>query len=148
MGHNLDGASAWDQIRKRLTESIRGWLDPNDPESLTLPMDDEDWLLEITAEGTLVCMAGYDLEDMRSILCDGTTEDLGSDELAKQAKFYLQQTISKHRKQLLSEGFTEELEMNDSYVAARFSRPIDISKPTEVEHQIHACQDWFSTKPS
>ena len=146
MGHDLNAAPAWDQIKKHLTTSIRGWLNPNDPESLTLPMGDEDWLLEITADGTLVCMAGYDLEDMRSILCDGTTEDLGSDELAKQAKFYLQQTISKHRKHLLADGFTERIEMNDSFVAAHFTRPIDLTQPTEVEHHIHTCQIRFAAK--
>ena len=146
MGKDPDTASFWPRLRSHLTTSIHGWLDPHDPETLTLPMADEDWLLEISGEGKLVCMAGYDLEDMRSMLCDGTTEDLGSDELAKQAKFYLQQTISKYRKRLLSQGFTERIEMNDSYVAAHFERPIDLSTLKEVENHIHTCQSWFSPK--
>ena len=142
----LDDATApgWDRTRAHLLASIKGWLDPHEQGSLTLPMGDEDWLLEVSANATLVCMAGYDLEDMRSILCDGTTEDLGSDELAKQAKFYLQQTISKHRQRLLSEGFTERIEMNEDYVAAHFSRPIDVSNPMEVERDIHTCQRWLT----
>lgn len=148
MGEQSDSAPAWDRLRSHLTASIRGWLDPSDQQTLTLPMADEDWLLEISSDGKLVCMAGYDLEDMRSMLCDGTTEDLGSDELAKQAKFYLQQTISKYRKRLLSQGFTERIEMNDSYVAAHFERPIDLSTLTEVEGHIHTCQTWFTAKIS
>lgn len=148
MSHNMDTASDWMRLRTHLVTAFHGWLDPRDPDCLTLPMPDEDWLVEITADGSLICMAGYDLEDMRSILCDGTTEDLGSDELAKQAKFYLQQTISKHRKKLLAEGFTERIAMNDDYVAAQFSRPIDFAQPMEVERAIRHCQAQFADKSS
>lgn len=145
MGKDMETAFDWPRLRSHLTASIHGWLDPHDQETLTLPMADEDWLLEISREGKLVCMAGYDLEDMRSMLCDGTTEDLGSDELAKQAKFYLQQTISKYRTRLLSQGFTERIEMNDSFVAAHFERPIDLSTLKEVEDHIHTCRSWFAS---
>lgn len=144
MSEHLGTAPSWDRLRRHLTTSIHGWLDPHAQDTLTLPMADEDWLLEISADGKLICMAGYDLEDMRSMLCDGTTEDLGSDELAKQAKFYLQQTISKYRQRLLSQGFTERIEMNDSYVAAHFERPIDLTTLTEIERHIQTCQSWFT----
>ena len=76
--------------------------------SLSFDVDDEDWLLEVTPQGLLVCQSGYDLDDMKSVLSDGTAEDLGSDELAKQAKFYLQQTVSKHRARLIRDGFYRE----------------------------------------
>ncbi|MDH5297318.1 MAG: hypothetical protein OEW26_09335, partial [Nitrospirota bacterium] len=118
-------STLWPQARTYLVNEIHGWVDSSSPESLTLPMPDEDWLLEITADGKLVCMAGYDMEDMKSMLSDGTPEDLGTDELAKQAKFYLQQTVSRHRPKLISQGFTERIEMNDSYVAAHYERPVD-----------------------
>ena len=138
----------WSSARDYLVQNIRGWLDPDDPETLTLPLPDEDWLLEVTAEGKLICMAGYDLEDMRSILGDGTTEDLGSDELAKQAKFYLQQTVSKYRRHLLAHGFSERMEMNDSHVAAHFERDIDLSKASDVLTDIQTCRKWFAPASS
>ncbi len=138
-------SNLWPQARTYLVNEIHGWVDSSSPESLTLPMPDEDWLLEITADGKLVCMAGYDMEDMKSMLSDGTPEDLGTDELAKQAKFYLQQTASKHRPKLISQGFTERIEMNESYVAAHYERPVDFGNLVDLQQQIKTCLTWFST---
>jgi hypothetical protein len=137
-------SNLWPQARTYLVNEIHGWLDSHSTEALTLPLPDEDWLLEITPDGKLVCMAGYDLEDMKSMLSDGTPEDLGTDELAKQAKFYLQQTVSKHRPKLIRQGFTERIEMNDSYVAAHYERPVDFEKLSDLHLQIKTCLTWFS----
>jgi len=136
-------SNLWPQARTYLVNEMHGWLDSHSTEALTLPLPDEDWLLEITHEGKLVCMAGYDLEDMKSMLSDGTPEDLGTDELAKQAKFYLQQTVSKHRPKLIRQGFTERIEMNDSYVAAHYERPVDFEKLSDLHLQIKTCLTWF-----
>ena len=102
----------WHEARSSLLTDIPGWFESQETEPLTLSLPDEDWLLEITPDGRLVCVAGYDLDDMKSMLSEGTPEDLGSDELAKQVKFFLQQTTSKYRRKLLAEGFTERMEMN------------------------------------
>ena len=135
----------WDAARNYLLAEFNGWLDTSPTaDALTLPLADEDWLLEVTNVGQLVCMAGYDLDDMKSLLSDGTPEDLGTDELAKQAKFYLQQTIAKHRNKLLAEGFKERIEMNDSFVAAHFERTIDLEALSQLRTQIQNCQTWFS----
>ena len=148
MSESSTPSTLWPQARTYLVKEISGWLDIHSIDALTLPLPDEDWLLEITADGKLVCMAGYDLEDMRSILGDGTTEDLGSDELAKQAKFYLQQTVSKYRRHLLSHGFSERMEMNDSHVAAHFERDIDLSNVSEVLIDVQTCRRWFAPASS
>lgn len=135
----------WDAARTYLLAEFSGWIDASPTaDALTLPLADEDWLLEVTNAGQLVCMAGYDLEDMKSLLSDGTPEDLGTDELAKQAKFYLQQTIAKHRNKLLAEGFKERIEMNDSFVAAHFERTIDLEALNHLRTQIQTCQTWFT----
>ena len=133
----------WPSARSALLEGIPGWFDSEDTEPLTLSLPDEDWLLEITPDGRLICVAGYDLDDMKSILSDGTAEDLGTDELAKQVKFFLQQTTSKYRRRLLAEGFTERVEMNDDFVAANFEQNIDLSEIPEVRKKIQTCQAWF-----
>lgn len=143
MSEPFKPSTLWPQARTYLVNEIPGWLDINSLESLTLPLPDEDWLLEITADGKLVCMAGYDMEDMKSMLSDGTPEDLGTDELAKQAKFYLQQTVSKHRPKLMSQGFTERIEMNESYVAAHYERRVDFEKLADLHQQIKSCLTWF-----
>jgi hypothetical protein len=143
MSESFQPSTLWPQARTYLVKEIPGWLDSHSTEALTLPLPDEDWLLEITADGKLVCMAGYDLEDMKSMLSDGTPEDLGTDELAKQAKFYLQQTVSKHRPKLISQGFTERMEMNESYVAAHYERQVDFGKLADLHQQIKTCLTWF-----
>jgi hypothetical protein len=143
MSESSKPSSLWPQARTYLVKEISGWMDSISPEALTLPLPDEDWLLEITADGKLVCMAGYDLEDMKSMLSDGTPEDLGTDELAKQAKFYLQQTVSKHRPKLISQGFAERIEMNESYVAAHYERQVDFGKLGDLHQQIKTCLTWF-----
>ena len=143
MSEFSNSSSLWPQVRTYLLKEIPGWLDVNAAEALTLPLPDENWLLEITADGKLICMAGYDMEDMKSMLSDGTPEDLGTDELAKQAKFYLQQTVSKHRPKLMSQGFIERIEMNESHVVAHYERGLDFENLTDLRQQINACVSWF-----
>ena len=133
----------WPSARSALLTEIPGWFESDDTEPLTLSLPDEDWLLEVTPDGRLVCVAGYDLDDMKSILSDGTAEDLGSDELAKQVKFFLQQTTAKYRRRLVAEGFTERIEMTEDFVAANFEQTIDLGALPEVRHKIQACQSWF-----
>ena len=133
----------WHEARSSLLTDIPGWFESQETEPLTLSLPDEDWLLEITPDGRLVCVAGYDLDDMKSMLSEGTPEDLGSDELAKQVKFFLQQTTSKYRRKLLAEGFTERMEMNDDFVAAHFEHAIDLKSLSDVRQRIYACQSWF-----
>lgn len=145
MSESCTPSTLWPEARIYLVDEIHGWMDIDSMEALTLPLPDEDWLLEITADGKLVCMAGYDLEDMKSMLSDGTPEDLGTDELAKQAKFYLQQTVSKYRSKLMRLGFTERIEMNESHVAAYYERPVDFGNLADLHQQIKTCLTWFST---
>ena len=133
----------WHATRASLLAEISGWFESDKTEPLTLSLPDEDWLLEITPDGRLICVAGYDLDDMKSTLSDGTAEDLGGDELAKQVKFFLQQTTSKYRRKLVAEGFVERIEMNDDFVAAHFEQNIDLGNLSEVRHKIQTCQSWF-----
>ena len=116
-------------------------------ESLTIELPNEEWVLEIMSNGTLALQSGYDLEDMKSILSAGTAEDLGSDELAKQAKFYLQQTVSKYRNRLKQEGFEERVEMTDEYVAMMYERQINMSQLHELEKTVRRYQSFFAATP-
>ena len=137
----------WNEARQFLTKKFPNCHQMDQSGSLTFDLDNEEWALEISANGTLAFQSGYDLDDMKSILSDGTAEDLGSDELAKQAKFYLQQTVSKYRSRLKQEGFTERTEMNDEYVAVMFEREINLDRLDELEQTIRRYQAFFSTAP-
>ena len=135
----------WDHARKFLTEKFSTSSQVTSEGSLSFDVDDEDWLLEVTPQGLLVCQSGYDLEDMKSVLSDGTAEDLGSDELAKQAKFYLQQTVSKYRAQLIKDGFSERIEMNDEYVAVMFEQSVNLEHLEDLEQVIRRYRARFSS---
>ena len=135
----------WQQVQDHLKQSNSGFEQYEPGGALTLELDDEDWQLEITPAGVLICQAGYALEDMQSLLSDGTAEDLGSDELAKQAKFYIQQVVSKYRDRLIKDGFSERVEMNDDYVAVFFERPIDFDNLSELEQLIARYRQQFAT---
>lgn len=144
MSDTTHGYPAWESIRSYLLDKEPSFYQDEPSGPLTLQLEDEDWTLEITPEGVLICQAGYALDDMKSMLSDGTAEDLGSDELAKQAKFYLQQTISKHRNRLKQEGFSERIEMNDDYVAAFFEKLVDLQNLANLAATIHRYRQQFS----
>ena len=135
----------WHKARDFLTERFPNCQQSSSSGPLTFDVKNEDWLLEVTPNGILACQSGYDLDDMKSILSDGTAEDLGSDELAKQAKFYLQQTVSKYKRYLQQDGLTERMEMNDEYVAIIFERTIDLDRLEELEQTIRRYQGLFSS---
>ena len=139
------GPQAWDKARAFLIGKFPSCQQSSSSGPLTFDVNNEDWILEVTPDGILTCQSGYDLDDMKSILSDGTAEDLGSDELAKQAKFYLQQTVSKYKSRLQQDGLTERLEMNEEYVAIMFERTIDLGQLEELEHTIRGYQTLFSS---
>jgi hypothetical protein len=106
---------------------------------LTMDLGSDGWLLELTSDGRLLCQYGMALEDVMTLLSDGTPEDLGTDEIAKQAKYYIQPEVSKYRAILLKSGFSEQTEMNDDYVAARFERNVDLTNPKAVQDLMRWC---------
>lgn len=147
MSESEVSSQAWDIARSCLLGKELGFSQAETASSLVLQLEDEDWQLEVTCEGLLVCQAGYALEDMQSLLSDGTAEDLGSDELAKQAKFYLNQTVSKHRDWLKHDGFVERIEMNDEYVAIFYERNINLKNLSDLEYAIRRCKNQFTPSP-
>lgn len=112
-------------------------LEPGGPMALELGHDG--WLLELTPDGRLLCQYGMALDDVMTLLSDGTPEDLGTDEIAKQAKYYIQPAVTEYRAILLQSGFTERTEMNDDYVAACFERTVDFANPTAVHDLMRWC---------
>ena len=79
------------------------------------------------------------MDDVMSLMSEGTPEDLGSDEVAKQAKYFIQPAVSKFRTLLLQSGFAEESDMNDEYVAVTFERTVDFHNLPKVQDLIRWC---------
>ena len=132
-------------VESHLKKTVPGFVQYETGGALTLELDDEDWQLEVTPQGQLICQAGYALQYMQSLLSDGTAEDLGSDELAKQAKFYIQQVVAKYRDRLKQDGFIERTEMNDDYVAVFFERNVDLKNLPMLDHLIAQYQQQFGS---
>ena len=112
-------------------------LEPDGP--LALDLGTDGWLLEIKPEGKLLCQYGVAMDDVMSLMSEGTPEDLGTDEVAKQAKYFLQPAVSKFRPLLLQSGFSEQTEMNEEYVAVTFERDVDFVNLTKLQDLMRWC---------
>jgi hypothetical protein len=112
-------------------------LEPDGP--LALDLGTDGWLLEIKPEGKLLCQYGVAMDDVMSLMSEGTPEDLGTDEVAKQAKYFLQPAVSKFRPLLLQSGFSEQTEMNEEYVAVTFERDVDFSNLAKLQDLMRWC---------
>ena len=135
---------AWEDIRSRLCQADPEFYELEPGGALGLSLGDEGWMLEVTPDGRLICQTGMDIEDVQSLLSDGTPEDLGTDELAKQAKYYLQPAAAKFRPALVRAGFTESTEMTEEYVAVMFERPADFGNMDEVARTIRWRREQFA----
>jgi hypothetical protein len=131
----------WEETRSKLMQSEPAFYELEPGGSLALSLGDEAWMLEVTPDGRLICQTGMDMDDIQSLLSTGTPEDLGTDELAKQAKYYLQPAVTKHRKTLVAAGFEENMEMNEQYVAATFQRALDFTNLEEVKQTVKWCRE-------
>ena len=132
-------SSAWTSLRTLLAPTFPQLQELEAGGALTMDLGPDGWLLELTPDGLLLCQYGMALDDVMALLSDGTPEDLGADEIAKQAKYYIQPQIAKYRTILLKSGFSEQTEMNDDYVAARFERNVDLTNPTAVQDLMRWC---------
>ena len=129
----------WAETSRTLSEAFPQLyeLEPGGP--LALDLGSDGWLLEIKPEGKLLCQYGVALDDVMSLMSDGTPEDLGTDEVAKQAKYFIQPAVSKFRPLLLQSGFSEQSEMNEEYVAVTFERDVDFQNLPKVQDLMRWC---------
>lgn len=131
--------SAWPQLRTVLMKAFPQLyeLEPSGP--LVMDLGSDGWLLEVRPQGTVLCQYGVAMDDVMALMSEGTPEDLGTDEVAKQAKYFIQPAVSKYRALLLESGFTEETEMTDEFVAVTFARSVDVAVPAKVQGLLQWC---------
>lgn len=134
-----EASPAWTSLRALLAPAFPQLQESEIGGALTMDLGSDGWLLELTPDGLLLCQYGLALDDVMALLSDGTPEDLGTDEIAKQAKYYIQPAVSKYRAILLKSGFSEQTEITDDYVAARFERNVDLTNPTAVQDLMRWC---------
>jgi hypothetical protein len=132
-------SSVWPQAKATLSASFPQFyeLEPGGP--LVLDLGTDGWLLEVQPEGRVLCQYGLAIDDAMSLMSEGTPEDLGTDEVAKQVKYFIQPAVSKYRALLLQSGFTEETDMNEAFVAVTFARAVDLQSMGKVQDLIRWC---------
>jgi len=133
----------WAAIRARLRGSLPSFYEHEPGGALMMDLGVDGWLLEVTPDGRLLCQMGMAIDEIKLLMSEGTPEDLGTDEVAKQAKYYLQPAVDKHRKMLLASGFEETTDMNEEYVATTFQRTVDFQRPEKIEEAIQWCRKQF-----
>jgi len=131
--------SSWSQLRTALMQAFPQLYELEPGGALAMDLGSDGWLLEVKPEGTVLCQYGIAMDDVMALMSDGTPEDLGTDEVAKQAKYFIQPAVGKYRALLQQSGFTEETEMNDEFVAATFARPVDLMNPSKVQDLMRWC---------
>jgi len=136
---NDEISPAWTSFRASLASPFPQLQELEPGGALTMDLGSDGWMLELTPDGRLLCQYGMALEDVMTLLSDGTPEDLGTDEIAKQAKYYIQPEVSEYRAILLKSGFSEQTEITDDYVAAFFERNIDLTNPIAVQDLMRWC---------
>ena len=132
--------SVWRELCAVLTRTFPQFSPMGEDGPLLMDLGDDGWLLEVKPEGAVVCQYGVALDDVMALMSEGTAEDLGTDEIGKQAKYYIQPAVSKFRPLLLQSGFTEETDINDHFVAVTFTRAVDIGNPDKVLDLIRWCR--------
>ena len=138
---------SWEQTRSHLLAAVPQFYEFEPGGALALDLGSGEWLLEVRPDGKLLCQHGIAMDDVKSLMCDGTTEDLGSDEVAKQAKYFLGPVVSKMRPTLIKAGFAEQTDMNDDFVAIIFIKNTNFERPDEVVADVHWCQNLFKIQP-
>ena len=139
--------SAWPPLRTALTHAFPQLyeLEPSGP--LVMDLGSDGWILEVRPQGTVLCQYGVAMDDVMALMSEGTPEDLGTDEVAKQAKYFLQPAVSKYRALLLESGFVEETEMTDEFVAVTFARGVDVTDPAKVQSLLRWCCQQIGKMP-
>ena len=138
-------ATDWAQVRAALTQSVPQFYELEPGGALALDLGGDGWLLEVRPDGQVLCQYGVSMEDVKSLMSDGTPEDLGTDEIAKQAKYFIQPAVAKFRALLLQSGFVEELDMNEDYVAVTFQRSVDFQNLSSVHGLVQWCRHSIGT---
>lgn len=131
--------SVWPRLRAELMRAFPQLYELEPGGALAMDLGTDGWLLEVRPEGTVLCQYGIAMDDVMALMSDGTPEDLGTDEVAKQAKYFIQPAVGKYRALLLQSGFSEETEMNEEFVAATFARPVDVTNPSKVQDLMRWC---------
>ena len=129
----------WETVEQILRQAGRPCerlsSDPQDA-SLLVETLEMDCVVEMFPDGRFACQFGADMEEMRSLLTGGQTEDMADDELVRVVRNHLKPLVDRYRSAFLRAGFTEEVNANPDYYAIAFQTYLDLSDPMAAVQQM------------
>ena len=133
-------------IEQRLTErgvTFQGMGQAGE-RSILISVEKADCLIEVGGDNKISCQFGVDMEELRTLLSGGTTEDIASDELQRVARDHLRPSFQKYRPKLSEKGFEETVDATEEYYAISFVKSVDLSDPDAVVTQLQDCLNLLS----
>ena len=74
---------AWVSVRAQLRRSQPAFYELETEGPLLMDLGGDGWLLEITPDGRLLCQMGMAIDDIKTLMSEGTPEELGTDEVGQ-----------------------------------------------------------------
>jgi hypothetical protein len=96
--------------------------------------------LQLGGNGVLTCSFKVDLEEIRTLISDDTTEDLSEDELCRVAREELRPVVDRYRWEFRKAGFEEAIESDHNQYAIVFTRSLMGTTPQEARDVLKWCQ--------
>ncbi len=104
----------------------------------------EGFSVSLGVDRVIACDFKSDLDDIRVLISDDTTEDLSLDELYRVARDELRPFTSRCRVSLLKSGFEETIEADEDYYVISFKRPLTDWDEAKIAAFLLDCWKTFS----
>lgn len=96
--------------------------------------------LSLGPDKVLTCVFRIDLDEIRSLIADDTTEDLSDDELCRVARQELRPVVEKYRRRLIQANFEESVESDRDQYAMIFKKVLTDATPQEASEILKWCR--------
>jgi hypothetical protein len=127
-------------LKNTLKQESIGFSAIDEPQgAISLALKDEDCLVEIHPDRSMVCLFGLDLDDLRGMISGGATEDLSSDELQRVARDSLRQTIGPRAMALRRVGYEEKIQATDEYFILCYQKILEEKEEEKLLKGIRQC---------
>lgn len=131
--------SPWEDLKRELTRLGMEFEESNGPTVLSLEVGRFPFLIEFHPDGRLVVLFGVDMDELRTLVSGGATEDLSEDELQRVARDQLRPTVNVFKSTLKGDGFQETIDAGAGYYAIAFNKTIPEQGARESAALIRTC---------
>ncbi len=127
-------------LRDSLNQRSFGFSEIDEPKGgISLEVADEDCLVEIHPDRSLVCLFGLDLDELRGMISGSATEDLSGDELQRVARDNLRRIIGARAMVLRRSGYVEEIQATEEYYVLCYRKVLEEQEGEKILESIRQC---------